>query len=69
MRFSIPRRYTEIPGIEELARAGDEMVPPPMIASAQPLPVPDDSSVNIALPSIRAELVVTPAHLPWTVNA
>ncbi|WP_328888259.1 hypothetical protein [Streptomyces sp. NBC_00316] len=39
----------------------------PVIASAQPLP--DDSSVNSALSSIQAELAVTPAHLPWTVNA
>ncbi|MET7861616.1 hypothetical protein ABZS81_31360 [Streptomyces sp. NPDC005318] len=58
-----------IPRIKELAQAGDEMVPPPVITPAQPLPVPDDSSVNIALPSIQAELAVTPAHLPWAVNA
>ncbi|MET7620634.1 hypothetical protein [Streptomyces sp. NPDC005408] len=47
-----------IRGIKELAQAGSEMQ------------VLDDySSVNIALPSIQDELAVTPAHLPWTVNA
>ncbi|MER5185735.1 hypothetical protein ABT009_47100 [Streptomyces sp. NPDC002896] len=40
-----------------------------MIAPAQLPQVLDDSSVNIALPSIQGELAVTPAHLPWTVNA
>ena len=45
------------------------MVPPLVIATAQLLQVLDDSSVNIALPSIQDELAVTPAHLPWTVNA
>jgi hypothetical protein len=58
-----------IPGIKELAQAGSEMVPPLVIATAQLLQVLVDSSVNIALPSIQDELAVTPAHLPWTVNA
>jgi hypothetical protein len=58
-----------IPGIKELAQAGDEMVPPLVIATAQLLQVLDDSSVNIALPSIQDELAVTPAHLPWIANA
>jgi hypothetical protein len=58
-----------IPGIKELAQAGDEMVPPLVIATAQLLQVLDGSSVNIALPSIQDELAVTPAHLPWTANA
>jgi hypothetical protein len=40
------------------------MVPPLVIATAQLLQVLDDSSVNIALPSIQDELAVTPAHLP-----
>ena len=58
-----------IPAIKELAQAGSEMVPPLVIATAQLLQVLGDSSVNIALPSIQDELTVTPAHLPWTVNA
>lgn len=45
-----------IPGIEELTQAGSEMVPPLVIAPAQLLRVLDDSSVNIALPSIQDEL-------------
>ena len=48
-----------IPGIKELAQAGREMVPPLVIATAQLLQVLDDSPVNIALPSIQDELVVT----------
>ncbi|WP_406407996.1 hypothetical protein [Streptomyces sp. NBC_01643] len=44
------------------------MVPPLVIAPAQLLQVLDDSSVNIALP-ILDELAVTPAYLPWAVNA
>jgi hypothetical protein len=42
------------------------MVPPLVITTARLLHVLDDSSVNIALPSIQDELAVTPAHLPWT---
>ncbi|MET9477544.1 hypothetical protein ACFYWN_19890 [Streptomyces sp. NPDC002917] len=57
-----------IRGIKELAQAGSEMVPPLVIAPAQLLQVLDDSSVNIALP-ILDELAVTPAYLPWAVNA
>ncbi|MFG2986427.1 hypothetical protein ACGFYQ_35135 [Streptomyces sp. NPDC048258] len=55
-----------IPGIRELAQAGMEMVPPLVIAPAQLPRVLDDSSVNIALPSIQDELAVTFAHLPWS---
>jgi hypothetical protein len=51
-----------IPRIKEPAQAGSAMVPPLVIATAQPLQVLDDSSVNIALPSIQDELAVTPAH-------
>jgi len=40
------------------------MVLPLVIATARPLQVPDDSSVNIALPSIQAELAVTPSRQP-----
>ncbi|MDW6066372.1 hypothetical protein SAZ11_62275 [Streptomyces sp. FXJ1.4098] len=57
-----------IPGIKESAQAGREMAPPLVIAPAQPLQVLDDSSVNIALPSIQDELAIAPAYLPWTVN-
>jgi hypothetical protein len=57
------------PGIKELAQAGGERVLPLVIASARLLQVLDDSSVNIALPSIQDEHAVTPAHLPRTVNA
>ncbi|GAA2346051.1 hypothetical protein SVIO_004720 [Streptomyces violaceusniger] len=42
------------------------MVPPLVIAPAQLLRVLDDTSVNIALPSIQGGLADTPAHLPWT---
>jgi hypothetical protein len=49
-----------IPGIKELAQAGSEMVRPLVIAPARLLQVLDDSSVNIALPSIQDELAVTP---------
>ncbi|WP_020576703.1 hypothetical protein [Actinopolymorpha alba] len=45
------------------------MVLPLVIATAQLLQVLDDSSVNIAQPSIQDELAVTPAHLPGPVNA
>ncbi|MFF1658882.1 hypothetical protein [Streptomyces sp. NPDC058252] len=58
-----------IPGIKELAQIGGEMVPPLVIAPAQLLQMLDDSSLNMALPSIQDELAVTPARLPWTVNA
>jgi hypothetical protein len=51
-----------IPGIKELAHAGSEMVPPLVIATAQLLQVLDDSSVNIALPSLQDELPVTSRH-------
>ncbi|WP_326827751.1 hypothetical protein [Streptomyces sp. NBC_01751] len=54
--------------IKELAQPDSEMVPSLVIAPAQLLQVLDDSSVNIALP-IQDELAVTPAHLPWAVNA
>jgi hypothetical protein len=47
-----------IPGTKELTQAGGEMVPPLVIATAQLLQVLDDSSVNIALPSIQDELAV-----------
>ena len=53
-----------IPGIKELAQAGREMVPPLVIATAQLLQVLDDSPVNIALPSIQDELVVTEDRTP-----
>jgi EmrB/QacA subfamily drug resistance transporter len=49
------------------ARAG--LVPLLAIATAQLMLVLDDSIVNIALPSIQAELNVAPVHLPWVVNA
>jgi EmrB/QacA subfamily drug resistance transporter len=49
------------------ARAG--LVPLLAIATAQLMLVLDDSIVNIALPSIQAELKVQPVHLPWVVNA
>jgi EmrB/QacA subfamily drug resistance transporter len=39
------------------------------IATAQLMLVLDDSIVNIALPTIQAELGVAPVHLPWVVNA
>jgi hypothetical protein len=58
-----------IPGIKDLAHAGSDMLPPLVIATARLLQVLDDSSVNIALPGIQDELAVTPAHLPWIVNA
>ncbi|MFC7675968.1 MFS transporter [Mycolicibacterium sp. GCM10028919] len=45
------------------------LVPLLAIATAQLMLVLDDSIVNIALPSIQAELEVLPAHLPWVVNA
>jgi hypothetical protein len=51
-----------IPGIEEAAQASSETVPPLVIATARIPQVVDDSSVNIALPSIQDELAVTPAH-------
>jgi hypothetical protein len=47
-----------IPGTKDLAQAGSEMVPPLVIATAQLLQLLDDSSVNIALPSIQDELAV-----------
>ena len=47
MRFSIRRRYGVL-GIKELAQAGSEMVPPLVIATAQPLQLLDDSSVHTA---------------------
>ena len=53
-----------IPGIKELAQAGSAMVPPLVIAAAWLLQVLDDSSVNIALPSLQDEFAVTSAHLP-----
>ncbi|MFI8390987.1 hypothetical protein [Streptomyces sp. NPDC085540] len=40
-----------------------------MIATARLPQVLDDSSWNIALPSVQDELAVTPARLPWTMNA
>jgi hypothetical protein len=69
MRFSIRSRYTESTGVKELAQVGSGMVPPLVNAIGQLLQVLDDSSVNMALPSIQDELAVTRAHLPWTVNA
>jgi len=44
------------------------MVPPLVIAPARLLQVLDDSSVNIALPSVQDELAVMPAPWPWTVS-
>ncbi|WP_406502308.1 hypothetical protein [Streptomyces sp. NBC_00500] len=49
-----------IPGIKELAQAGSELAPPLVIATAQLPRVLDDSSVNIALPSIQDELAAWP---------
>jgi hypothetical protein len=51
-----------IPGIKDLAHAGSDMLPPLVIATARLLRVLDDSSVNIALPSIQDELAGTPAQ-------
>ena len=45
------------------------LIPMFVIASAQLMVVLDDSIVNIALPSIHAELDVAPTLLPWVVNA
>jgi EmrB/QacA subfamily drug resistance transporter len=50
-------------------KAGARLVPLLAIATAQLMLVLDDSIVNIALPSIQAELNVHPALLPWVVNA
>nr|WP_277819740.1 MFS transporter [Arthrobacter bussei] len=40
-----------------------------VVASAQLMLVLDDSIANIALPSIQNELGITPASLPWVINA
>jgi hypothetical protein len=62
-----------IPGIKELAQAGSEMVPPLVIATARLLQV-----LGRLVGEHRAaghpgraprHVPVTPAHLPWTVNA
>ncbi|GAA3152752.1 MFS transporter [Planomonospora alba] len=45
------------------------LIPLLVIATAQLMLVLDDSIVNIALPSIQRELQVSPAYLPWIVNA
>ncbi|MFJ8076861.1 hypothetical protein ACIQ7Q_23695 [Streptomyces sp. NPDC096176] len=47
-----------ISGIKELAQPGCEMVRPLVIAPVQLLQVLDDSSVNIALPSVQDEVLV-----------
>ncbi|MHA7278462.1 MFS transporter [Arthrobacter sp. MDT2-2] len=39
------------------------------MAGAQLMLVLDDSIANIALPSIQVELGITPASLPWVINA
>ena len=56
--FDTPAIHTESPDTKDLAQAGSEMVPPLVIATAQLLQLLDDSSVNIALPSIQDELAV-----------
>src|ERR687890_867362 len=40
-----------------------------VIATAQLMLVLDDTIANIALPSIQRELGVSPATLPWIINA
>src|ERR671921_466952 len=40
-----------------------------VIATAQLMLVLDDTIANIALPSIQRELAVSPATLPWIINA
>ncbi|OUM42552.1 MFS transporter [Arthrobacter sedimenti] len=40
-----------------------------VVTSAQLMLVLDDSIANIALPSIQNELHITPASLPWVINA
>ncbi|MDN4611575.1 MFS transporter [Arthrobacter burdickii] len=40
-----------------------------VVASAQLMLVLDDSIANIALPSIQIELGISPASLPWVINA
>ncbi|MFF1744057.1 hypothetical protein [Streptomyces mirabilis] len=56
-----------IPGIEELAQAGREMVPPLVIAPAQLLQVLDDSCVTRARRSELTLLNPASAELdgPW----
>ncbi|MCU1632264.1 MAG: transporter [Micrococcaceae bacterium] len=40
-----------------------------VVASAQLMLVLDDSIANIALPSVQNELRISPANLPWVINA
>ncbi|WP_432561693.1 hypothetical protein [Kineococcus sp. SYSU DK003] len=40
-----------------------------MIATAQLMTVLDDTVANAALPSIQADLGMSPAALPWVINA
>lgn len=54
-------------GASVKARSG--LVAVLVIAAAQLMLVLDDSIVNIALPSIQADLGVSALHLPWVVNA
>src|SRR5215213_5033872 len=45
------------------------LIPLLVIAGAQLTLVLDDSIANIALPSIQNELGISPANLPWVINA
>src|SRR5687768_12456669 len=40
-----------------------------VIATAQLMLVLDDSIANVALPTIQNELGISPASLPWVINA
>lgn len=59
--LSHPGRNHDVP-----ARTGLALV---VIATAQLMLVLDDSIANIALPTIQRELGISPANLPWVINA